>query len=167
MKTQLQRLFILTLLLSIGLSLAGSCASTGSGNEALLKISMPPAGDSDTEPRGAPTIKSAPTLDERDIEDNQLAMIEQLRSDRESLRGELETVSAKLQRHEKKSSMNLSQEAGLEDDIDRLQNLLKASQERERELQRQLLLARLEAVRQEQAAVREQIGGIGSTNDGQ
>ena len=165
MKFDMRRLFIITCLVSLGLAALTSCASTGSGNEALLKISVPSMGGDDDEQQPTPAIQSAPSLDERNIEDNQLVLIEKLRGDREELREELLTATAKLERLEKKNNMELGRETSLEDDVDRLQNLLKASQERERELQRQLLLARLEAVRQEQAAVREQIGGIGNKID--
>ena len=92
----MRRLLVLASFIALMMAMATSCAS--SGHDALLKIQVP-AGDSSEGAGAAPakTLASAPDLDERDEVDNQLALIEQLREEREELRAALAKQNKRLE----------------------------------------------------------------------
>ncbi|MEZ6196380.1 MAG: hypothetical protein R3F20_11745 [Planctomycetota bacterium] len=144
--------------LALPLALAAATACTSSPSDALVKLPiLEPAADSGS---AAPRLESSPELDARNEDDNHLAIIDEMRQRQVELEERLRETEQKLEGAQEKTVMATESEERLSADLDRLRGLLEQSRERERDYQRQVILARLEAIRRKQEIVKREIDGL-------
>lgn len=147
------RLSFLTSALGLLIALPGC---TSSPNEAIISVPIIEAPAKTTPPPAAgPSF--GPELDERDESDNLLATIEEMRMSKAELEAELAAARNKLE--SEKERAQLASQIGVEssEEVESLRRQLEFAAERERSYQRQVILARLEALKRKRELVQYEI----------
>lgn len=132
-------------------------------DEAEIRIPIGGQPDAEAPELEARALAAGPELDQRSPEDNQLELIQRLRDERTALEDELRRLRVRVEEAESTATLARRSEIQLGSDLERLQTLLADAGKREQELQRELVLARIAAVKQEQEAVRARIRELGET----
>lgn len=149
-----------TITLALVIAAMAISACTSSPNDAIVRLPVIEAGAAATPPPTA--LDPGPALDERDESDNQLALIDDMRRAQVGLEEELALTRAKLEKEQKRARLASEVEEQSSTQLEELQSLVEQSSEREQAYQRQVILARLDALKKQRELIQREIDVLAS-----
>lgn len=151
------------IVLGLAMLIIAGTACTSSPNDAIVRLPMIEAGAEKTPPPTA--IDPGPSLDTRDESDNLLANLELLRDNSRDLEERLATAQLELEKERKRAQIANETERSANTELSDLRDMLDASTTREQEFQRQVILARLDALKKQRELIQREIDSLSAGQD--